>query len=254
MSDRKRKSYTPEYRRDAAHLVIDTGRSITAVAKEIGIGEQLLGRWVGIERSRMVDPPHRCRRLAAAGPEAAILARQRHQPAILRLREKGGWRLDRKGQRMTTDDSPGSPDRADVMWVGPIGPIPIFHDDDPRIQDQLASTRSAEARAAALPTLDSLFACLGDPDGDFRKACTNEISRRGREDHRYVPELLYLLQHDPASGVRIAAAFALCDVSPGAAAIAALHQSASEDSNKQVRWSARLALFQLDEGPNPMDE
>jgi transposase-like protein len=55
MSDRKRKSYTPEYRRDAAHLMIDTGRTIAVVANEIGVGEQLLGRWVGIERSRMVD-------------------------------------------------------------------------------------------------------------------------------------------------------------------------------------------------------
>jgi transposase len=46
MSGKKRKSYTPEYRRDAAHLVIDTGRQIATVARDIGIGEQMLGRWV----------------------------------------------------------------------------------------------------------------------------------------------------------------------------------------------------------------
>jgi hypothetical protein len=40
-----------------AHLVIDMGRPIAVVAREIGVGEQLLGRWVGIERSRLVDPP-----------------------------------------------------------------------------------------------------------------------------------------------------------------------------------------------------
>jgi transposase len=57
MSGKKRKSYTPEYRRDAAHLVIDTGRPIATVAREIGVGEQLLGRWVAIERSRLDDPP-----------------------------------------------------------------------------------------------------------------------------------------------------------------------------------------------------
>lgn len=39
----KRKSYTPKYRQDAAHLVIDTGRTITRVAREIGLGEHLLG-------------------------------------------------------------------------------------------------------------------------------------------------------------------------------------------------------------------
>lgn len=49
------KSYTPKYRQEAAHLVIDTGRTIAQVAREIGVGEQLLGRWVAVERSRMVD-------------------------------------------------------------------------------------------------------------------------------------------------------------------------------------------------------
>lgn len=48
MSDQKRqrRSYTPEYRIEAANLVIDTGRSIAAVAKEIGVGDQTLGTWV----------------------------------------------------------------------------------------------------------------------------------------------------------------------------------------------------------------
>lgn len=51
MGTSKRKTYTPEYRREAAHLVIDTGRTIAAVAREIGVGEQLLGRWVHAERA-----------------------------------------------------------------------------------------------------------------------------------------------------------------------------------------------------------
>ena len=66
----KRKSYTPKYRQDAAHLVIDTGRTIAQVARDIGVGEQLLGRWVAIERSRMDDPPDGAgrRRAGRAGP------------------------------------------------------------------------------------------------------------------------------------------------------------------------------------------
>jgi transposase len=56
-ASKKRRSYTPAYRQDAAHLVIDTGRPIAVVAREIGVSEQLLGRWVGIERSRMDDAP-----------------------------------------------------------------------------------------------------------------------------------------------------------------------------------------------------
>lgn len=52
-----RKSYTPHYRREAARLVIDTDRMIAEVAREIGVGEQLLGRWLAAERARMEDPP-----------------------------------------------------------------------------------------------------------------------------------------------------------------------------------------------------
>lgn len=35
--------------------MIDTGSTIVEVAREIGIGEQLLGRWVASESARMVD-------------------------------------------------------------------------------------------------------------------------------------------------------------------------------------------------------
>ena len=51
-ASKKRKSYTPEYRREAARLVIDTDRTIAAVAREIGVGEALLGRWVHAELAR----------------------------------------------------------------------------------------------------------------------------------------------------------------------------------------------------------
>ena len=51
-TSKKRKSYTPEYRREAARLVIDTDRRIVAVAREIGVGQALLGRWVQAERAR----------------------------------------------------------------------------------------------------------------------------------------------------------------------------------------------------------
>lgn len=52
MGTKSRKTYTPEYRREAALRVIDTGRTIAAVARELSIGEQLLGRWVAQERAR----------------------------------------------------------------------------------------------------------------------------------------------------------------------------------------------------------
>ena len=56
----KRRKYTPEFREQAARLVIETGRPAAHVAAEIGVGEQLLGRWVRRARKR---------------PRLAILAR-----------------------------------------------------------------------------------------------------------------------------------------------------------------------------------
>ncbi len=46
-----RRRFTPEYRRDVACLVLDTGSSIASVAREVGLGE-LVGRWVKLERER----------------------------------------------------------------------------------------------------------------------------------------------------------------------------------------------------------
>ena len=47
-----RKKYTPEYRQEAARLVIESGRPIAHVAKEIGVAEGRLGKWVKLERER----------------------------------------------------------------------------------------------------------------------------------------------------------------------------------------------------------
>jgi len=80
MSSRKRRNYTPAYRREAARLVIDTGRPIAHVAREIGIGEQLLGRWVALERARADNPPP-----ALDVDERAELERLRVEVAELRM-------------------------------------------------------------------------------------------------------------------------------------------------------------------------
>lgn len=76
----KRKSYTPKFRQEAARLVIDTGRTIVEVAREIGVGEALLGRWVAIERSRMDVPAE-----AVDVNERAELERLRRENAELRM-------------------------------------------------------------------------------------------------------------------------------------------------------------------------
>jgi transposase len=55
VSGKHRRKFIPEYRREAARLVLDTGRTVAEVAREIGVVEQTLGRWVVAEKQ--ASPP-----------------------------------------------------------------------------------------------------------------------------------------------------------------------------------------------------
>jgi transposase len=48
----KRRRYSEQYRRDAARLVIDSGRSLRDVGAELGVNSETLRRWVLDERAR----------------------------------------------------------------------------------------------------------------------------------------------------------------------------------------------------------
>src|SRR3954447_15194009 len=50
---RKRRSYTAEYKVEAAHRVIDSERTIAEVARELGIDAGMLSVWVKDERRRI---------------------------------------------------------------------------------------------------------------------------------------------------------------------------------------------------------
>lgn len=43
---KKRGRFTPEFREEAARMVVESGRGIAEVAREIGVGETTLGNWV----------------------------------------------------------------------------------------------------------------------------------------------------------------------------------------------------------------
>ncbi len=49
---RQRREFTPEYKDEAVKLVINTGRPVATVARELGVKEQTLGRWVNVYKSR----------------------------------------------------------------------------------------------------------------------------------------------------------------------------------------------------------
>jgi transposase len=41
-----RRQFSPEFKADAVALVRSSGRSVAAIARELGIGESNLGNWV----------------------------------------------------------------------------------------------------------------------------------------------------------------------------------------------------------------
>ena len=49
---RQRREFTPEYKDEAVRLVINTGRPVAVVARERGVQESTLGRWVNLFKDR----------------------------------------------------------------------------------------------------------------------------------------------------------------------------------------------------------
>ncbi len=48
----QRREFTPKYKDEAVKLVVNTGRPVAVVARELGVKEQTLGRWVNLFKSR----------------------------------------------------------------------------------------------------------------------------------------------------------------------------------------------------------
>ena len=82
MPPRRRRSYTAEYKVEAAHRVIDSSRTIADVARELGIDSGMLSTWVKDERRRIAAAEgHQEKPLETA--ERAELLRLRRQVAEL---------------------------------------------------------------------------------------------------------------------------------------------------------------------------
>ena len=73
-----RRNFTLEFRTEAAHRVIDSGRSVPEVAKELSIVEHSLYRWVRDERRRL--------EAAAASGEEPLTPAEREE--LIRLRRR----------------------------------------------------------------------------------------------------------------------------------------------------------------------
>ena len=54
METRQRRSFTDDYKRQAVDLVASSGRSIGSVAKELGLRDSVLRRWVEQRGARRI--------------------------------------------------------------------------------------------------------------------------------------------------------------------------------------------------------
>jgi len=77
---RQRREFTPEYKDETVKLVINTGRPVAVVARELGVKEQTLGRWVNLFKSRQGAGDG-----ALSETERAELARLRKENSELRM-------------------------------------------------------------------------------------------------------------------------------------------------------------------------
>ena len=79
---KKRRQYTKEFKIEAVRLIIEEGRPISEVARELGIGENLLHRWKKKYEEGEIDPFPGKGRLS---PEDEELRRLRRENKRLRM-------------------------------------------------------------------------------------------------------------------------------------------------------------------------
>jgi transposase len=77
---RQRRDFTAEYKDEAVKLVINTGRAVAKVARELGINEAKLGRWVNSFKGRQDAGDG-----ALSETERAELARLRKENSELKM-------------------------------------------------------------------------------------------------------------------------------------------------------------------------
>jgi len=79
---KKRRQYTKEFKIEAVRLIVEEGRPISEVARELGIGENLLHRWKKKSEEGKIDPFPGKGRLS---PEDEELRRLRRENKRLRM-------------------------------------------------------------------------------------------------------------------------------------------------------------------------
>ena len=78
----KRRRFTKEFKLEAVRLIVEEGRRISELARELGVGENLLGRWKKKSEEGKIDPFPGKGRLS---PEDGGLRRLRRENKRLRM-------------------------------------------------------------------------------------------------------------------------------------------------------------------------
>jgi HEAT repeat protein len=134
-------------------------------------------------------------------------------------------------------------DQPDTIDIGFVKGIPIFHDDDPRLEDDKARWSAATRKAQALHSPDELLAGLRDHDWRVRHQSIDRLVARAKEDPRTLPAVISAALSDKTWEVRDAAVMRLMDF-PSTDSISALRQ-AQHDQHPEVQESASYGLHQL---------
>jgi hypothetical protein len=75
-------------------------------------------------------------------------------------------------------------DQPDEIWIGPIGPIPIIDEDDPRFEADRASWSVARRKAQALHSAEELLEGITDVDWRVRHESMPRLVARWKDDPR----------------------------------------------------------------------
>jgi HEAT repeat protein len=134
-------------------------------------------------------------------------------------------------------------DQPDVVWIGPVGPIPIHYEDDPRFDDERAAWSKAREKAQALHSAEELLEGVTDDDWMVRFEAVDRLAARWHNDRRTLPALLQLAEHDPVWQVRGKGMMRLVDFDRDA--VVPIARRGLTDPSADVRWSANFVLFQF---------
>jgi HEAT repeat protein len=133
------------------------------------------------------------------------------------------------------------------LWVGPIGPIPILADDDPRLVARHRASRIADS-AVECPDLIELI--LRHPDPVVRMEAVPRLKARFPKDGAANDTLIRALR-DEDEAVRCAAISAVADLAlPGAGDLLV---GALSDREPDVRFFAAIGLQTLADPRAPAD-